>query len=233
MEVTGIHKSLATGGKPRVTGVTISSGQQIDAPIIINASGPHSKFITALAYAGIEEYDDMTIRTRPLRVEVAYAPSSKILGDDGVENDYLEAGGPVIGDLDTGVYIRPEIGGKILAGGTEPECDSLDFVDSPDSIHQDSPTSSTRITCIVLRCDSQGFQSRTRRRALLPHMMSPLTGVLYTINPLLEAIITLLVQVVISSRTLVLPVGSCHTYRSIGNRILVGPRRHTPSIPVG
>ncbi len=41
---------------------------------------------------------------------------------------------PVIGDLDAGVYCRPEASGReLVVGSTDPDCDELEWVDDPDS----------------------------------------------------------------------------------------------------
>ncbi len=40
--------------------------------------------------------------------------------------------GPAIGDSDLGVYLRPGLHGTLLVGGTEPDCDVLQWVDDPD-----------------------------------------------------------------------------------------------------
>ena len=41
---------------------------------------------------------------------------------------------PVIGDLDGGIYCRPEAGGRdIIVGSTDPECDELEWVKDPDN----------------------------------------------------------------------------------------------------
>jgi sarcosine oxidase subunit beta len=43
---------------------------------------------------------------------------------------------PIVGDLDGGIYFRPESGGrKIIVGSTDPKCDALEFVDDPDHIN--------------------------------------------------------------------------------------------------
>ena len=44
----------------------------------------------------------------------------------------LDEGGPVVADLDIGQYFRPQAGGTLLVGGTEPECDVLEWIDDPD-----------------------------------------------------------------------------------------------------
>ena len=68
----------------------------------------------------------MTISTRALRQEVAYVSAPPGMSGDSVTL-------PMVGDVDAGIYFRPEVGGKILMGTTEPECDHpLEFVDNPD-----------------------------------------------------------------------------------------------------
>lgn len=44
---------------------------------------------------------------------------------------------PIVGDLDNGIYFRPEAGGRdIIVGSTDPQCDPLEFVDDPDAIER-------------------------------------------------------------------------------------------------
>ena len=104
----------------RVAGVTLESGRALDAPVVVNAAGPHSYKVNGMA--GVLE--GMNINTRALRVEVAHVPSPK--GFD------FEANGLICSDADIGGYWRPEIGNKILVGSEEPECDPLDWVDPDD-----------------------------------------------------------------------------------------------------
>ena len=43
---------------------------------------------------------------------------------------------PMMADTDTGIYFRPEVGGKILMGTTEPECDHpLEYIADPDDVN--------------------------------------------------------------------------------------------------
>ncbi len=122
-EVVEIHKS---GG--RVTGVTLKDGQKIDAPIVVNAAGPHSFIINSLA--GIEE--KMKIKTRPLRHEVHFVPSPP-------EFSY-EKDGRVCSDGDAGGYHRPETGNQILVGSEDPACDKLEWIDDPDDFNRQVTT---------------------------------------------------------------------------------------------
>ena len=111
----------------RVSGVLLADGTTIHAPVVVNVGGPHSSGLNRLA--GVAE--GMRIGHRPLRQEVftVEAPGGMRL-DDGF---------PATADLDVGQYIRPQIGGTWLLGGTEPECDELHWVDDPD-VYDPYPT---------------------------------------------------------------------------------------------
>jgi glycine/D-amino acid oxidase-like deaminating enzyme len=104
----------------RVQGVTLASGETIDAPVVINVAGPHSSKINRMA--GVEE--GMRIRTRALKQEVAHVPFPP--GFD------FERAGLVTSDSDVGCYCRPEIGDHILIGSEDPPCDVREWVD-PDA----------------------------------------------------------------------------------------------------
>ncbi len=108
----------------RVTGVVLEDGRKILSDIVVNATGPHSGVINKMA--GV--CDDMNIRTRPLRHEVHYVPSSQ-----GVD---FEAFGMHIGDGDSGAYYRPESGNLILVGSEDPDCDPKEWVDDPDDFNR-------------------------------------------------------------------------------------------------
>jgi sarcosine oxidase subunit beta len=112
--VTHVQQS---GG--RITGVQLDGAESVDAPVVVNAAGPWSGALNALAGAG----GDFTIGVRPLRQEVHQVPAP---ASDGVSP-------PVIADLDLGVYTRPAPGGALLVGGTEPPCDPLQWLDDPDA----------------------------------------------------------------------------------------------------
>ena len=107
-------------GPDRVRGVTLASGERIDAPIVVNAAGPYSSTINRMA--GVD--DDMKIGTRALRHEVHHVPSPATFD--------FEHRGAHIADADTGVYFRPEVGNHILVGGMDAECDEKVWVDDPD-----------------------------------------------------------------------------------------------------
>ncbi|MFP5021212.1 NAD(P)/FAD-dependent oxidoreductase [Pseudonocardia phyllosphaerae] len=108
----------------RVTGVRLDDGSTVGCRTVVNATGPWSGALNRLAGVG----SDFTVGVRPLRQEVAHATAP-----DG----YAPAGSPgiSIADMDLGTYMRGEVGGGLLVGGTEPECDTLDWLEDPDETH--------------------------------------------------------------------------------------------------
>ncbi|MBT8371267.1 MAG: FAD-binding oxidoreductase [Deltaproteobacteria bacterium] len=107
----------------RVAGITLKDETRIDAPILVNVTGPHSYIINRMA--GVEE--GMHIKTRALRQEVCHVPAP-----DGI--DYQKEG-ILISDGDIGCYSRPETGNHILVGSEDPECDEREWVD-PDNYNR-------------------------------------------------------------------------------------------------
>ena len=71
---------------------------------------------------------DMRIGHRPLRQEVFAVPAPSGFA--------LDDGATIVADLDIGQYFRPQIGGTLLVGGTEPECDELEWIDDPDDFSE-------------------------------------------------------------------------------------------------
>ena len=108
----------------RVTGVTLSDGARIDSPVVVNAAGPWSAGVNRLARVGVE----FTVNVRPMRQEVHQLPAPKDYTRDG-------AWSPTIVDMDLGTYLRPAPNNQLLVGGTEPECDPLEWIDNPDDIN--------------------------------------------------------------------------------------------------
>jgi sarcosine oxidase subunit beta len=113
------------GGRAR--GVTLAGGEVVDAPVVVNVGGPHSGIINRMA--GVT--GDMRIGHRPLRNEVFAVPAPS-----GFE---LDDGATTVADLDIGQYFRPQFGGTLLLGGTEPACDELEWIDDPD-VFREQPT---------------------------------------------------------------------------------------------
>ena len=127
----------------------LDNGDTVEAPIVVNAAGPWSGALNAMAGVGA----DFTVTVRPLRQEVHHVTAPKDYNKD-------VRLGPMIADLDLGTYMRPEHGGGFLIGGTEPECDPLEWIDDPDSANPNR--TATRFQAQVLRA--------ARR---LPHLSVP------------------------------------------------------------
>jgi len=104
----------------KVTGVEVDGNEKILADIVINAGGPWSNRINELAGVG----QDFTISVRPMRQEVHQINTPMNL-----------IPGPIVGDLDLGTYMRSTPTGSTLIGGTEPECDLLDWVDDVEAVN--------------------------------------------------------------------------------------------------
>ena len=104
----------------KVTGVELDGSEKILADIVINAGGPWSNRINELAGVG----KDFTISVRPMRQEVHQINTPMNL-----------LPGPIVGDLDLGTYMRSTPTGSTLIGGTEPECDRLDWVDDVEAVN--------------------------------------------------------------------------------------------------
>jgi len=145
--IVGIEKDASTG---RVTGVRVKdfdnqnkkvldSGEElIAADVVVNVAGPWSTLINQMAGAG----SDFTVELKPLRAEVHQISTPK---------DILK--GPIMGDLDLGTYVRSGPGGITLVGGTEPECDELEWVE-PDKVDEVNMTRTVEV-----------FESQTYRFA--------------------------------------------------------------------
>lgn len=115
-QVIGVRQS---GG--RVTGLDLAGAGRIDTPVVVNAAGPWSSSLNQLAGVG----DDFSVSVRPMRQEVHHVPAPP--GYNGQERL-----GPIIADLDLGIYLRGTPGDGLLIGGTEPACDPLQWLDNPE-----------------------------------------------------------------------------------------------------
>lgn len=116
-QITAIEPAAGSGGRFRVL---LDDGSTRNADVVVNAAGPHSGIVNRLAGVTLE------IETRPLRRETHAV----------VNPDYEQGVGsavPVVGDVDSGTYFRPESGGReLICGSLDPECDELEWVDDPD-----------------------------------------------------------------------------------------------------
>jgi sarcosine oxidase, subunit beta len=117
--VTEVHRDAG-----RVAGLTMDDGGRIEASVVVNCAGPWSGRVNALAGVG----SDFTMSLRPMRQEVHQVNAPPGYGSD-------DRPGPVIADLDLGIYTRPVPGGLMMVGGTEPACDPLEWIDDPDRVN--------------------------------------------------------------------------------------------------
>lgn len=104
----------------RVTGVQLADGSEISASVVVNVGGPHSSVLNRMA--GVEA--EMSVRTRPLRQEVAWVPAPP--GVDFGQRPLICADG------DVGCYWRSDTGNRLMIGSLEPACDTLEWTDADD-----------------------------------------------------------------------------------------------------
>lgn len=117
---------LGTGA---TEGVQLDDGTTVSAPVVINAAGPWSGALNELAAVG----DGWSVSVRPMRQEVHHVPAPRGYSSSAQL-------GPIVSDLDLGTYLRATPGDGLLVGGTEPECDPLQWLDDAD-VFNPNPTS--------------------------------------------------------------------------------------------
>jgi glycine/D-amino acid oxidase-like deaminating enzyme len=140
--VTGLRRHA---GRWTVSTSTV----EMDAEVVVNAAGPWSGRVNAMA--GVER--DFGVHTRPMRQEVHHVAAPA---------DYDGDGAIALADLDLGTYLRPTGDGHLLVGGTEPECDPLEWVEDPDAVDP-RPTPDlfrTQVTRAARRLPALGVPSR-------------------------------------------------------------------------
>ncbi len=126
------HVSVAdiTTTNGRVTGVSLTDGTTLSADVVVLCAGAWSRELAARAGVSLplQAVEHMYIVTEP--VEELHGPLPSPL--------------PVIRDLDTGIYIKGDSGGKVVVGGFEPNakcwtgsCDA--FIELPEDWEQFSP----------------------------------------------------------------------------------------------
>lgn len=135
----------------RVSGVTLADGTQIDAEIVVNVAGPHSSIINQMA--GVR--DGMKMSTRALRHEVSHVKAP-------VDIDYGN-GGFVYSDSDISTYARSEVGGNILLGSEDPECDEREWVEDPDNYNTEfTDQNKTLVMRFAQRLPSLGIPEQAK-----------------------------------------------------------------------
>ena len=99
-------------------------GGSIESEVVVNAAGPHSSVVNRMA--GVT----LPLEVRPLRREVHTLENPLFDEEKGSSL-------PIVGDLDGGVYFRPESRGRnLVVGSTDPKCDELEWVNDPDDFNQ-------------------------------------------------------------------------------------------------
>jgi len=134
----------------RVQGIRLHSGSVIQSPIVVNAAGPYSSRVNALA--GVT--GEFRIRTRPLRQEVHSVPAPS-----GYARGEL---GPAVADGDLGTYFRSHFGGQLIVGSAEPACDTLHWIDDPDTLETEPtvPVWNPQVLRLARRIPSLGIPPR-------------------------------------------------------------------------
>jgi sarcosine oxidase subunit beta len=149
-EVAEVHKSDS-----RVAGVTLKDGMRIDAPIVVNAAGPHSFVINRMA----DVEDGMKIKTKALRHEVHTVPPP--------EGYNYEQDGVVAHCADVGVYWRPEVGNTMIVGSADPECDPKEWVADPDVFERQVTEERWKAQVLRLAQRVQGLPIPNQARGLV------------------------------------------------------------------
>ena len=131
-KVTGIDP-----GEEARFSLTLADGSSVAADVVLNAAGPWSSQLNRLAGVALP------LQTRALQREVQVMHNPMFDAERG-------AGLPVIGDIDAGVYCRPEASGReLVVGSTDPTCDELEWVDDPDQ-HRTTVTARYQRQCLRL-----------------------------------------------------------------------------------
>lgn len=141
---------------PRRWSTRTGRGDIIDADVVVNAAGPWSAKVNAMAGVG----HDFTVSCRPLRQEVHQVDAPP---------GFANGSGVAIADPDLGVYLRSTSAGGLLVGGMEPECDPLEWLDDPDDA--DPRPSAATFEAQVLRA------ARRLPDLAVPHRPRGLAGV--------------------------------------------------------
>jgi sarcosine oxidase subunit beta len=144
-----LHRAVTGLRRDRGRWTVSTSGESLTAAVVVNAAGPWSGRINALA--GVE--GDFGVHTRPMRQEVHHVAAPPAYAGDAAV---------AVADLDLGTYLRPAGDGHLLVGGTEPECDPLEWVEDPDAVDL-RPTAArfrAQVTRAARRLPGLGVPSR-------------------------------------------------------------------------
>jgi sarcosine oxidase subunit beta len=145
-------RAISAGTDHRWT-VELDDASSVTAPVVVNAAGPWSGKVNELAGVGA----DFRVTTRPLRQEVHHVPAPEGFNAPA-------SLGVSIADLDLGTYLRASPGDGLLVGGTEPECDPLEWIDDPDAsnVHATVPRFTAQVTRAARRMPGLEIPHRPR-----------------------------------------------------------------------
>jgi glycine/D-amino acid oxidase-like deaminating enzyme len=143
-------------GRGRVEGVRLGDGDVISAGLVINASGPWCNVVNAMA--GWEHRWTL----HPTRIQTVYREWPSDLGAL-----------PGAADSSTGIYFRPDSGGRRILVGSVREEDELEVVDDPDDFKRSPDAAFSERILASLHHRVPGLEPRGQ--------VSGIAG-LYTIN---------------------------------------------------
>lgn len=138
----------------RVTGLTVAGGENVRAPIVVNAAGPWSR--TLNEYAGV--LDDFATSTTPLEQEIVSLPAPASFAADQ---------GFCVTDADLGNYFRPSGTHSIVVGGMEAPCDRLEWLDQPEHARMNVSPSTWETQSLRVARRMPTLQIPTRPRGIV------------------------------------------------------------------
>ena len=134
----------------RIAGITLSDNTRIDAPVVVNAAGPHSEKINELA--GIAGSTKITTRAvRHESVHLALPAECDAKYDDVVTFDH-----------NIGSYTRPDHTGSIFVGSQGTDFDQNQTVDPADFDRNFTNAAQEPVYRLAQRIPTLGIPSRLR-----------------------------------------------------------------------
>ena len=134
----------------RIAGITLSDNTRIDAPVVVNAAGPHSEKINELA--GIAGSTKITTRAvRHESVHLALPAECDAKYDDVVTFDH-----------NIGSYTRPDHAGSIFVGSQGTDFDQDQTVDPDDFDRNFTNAAQEPVYRLAQRIPTLGIPSRLR-----------------------------------------------------------------------
>lgn len=150
-EVTGVRRAAG-----RVSGLDLSDGSSIETDLVVNAAGPWCNQLNHMAGA------DLSWTLTPTRIQTVYREWPEQLGPL-----------PVGADASTGIYFRPESGGRQVLVGSVLPADEEETVDDPDQFKRSPDVEFTQMKLAAFHHRVPGLEPKGD--------VSGIAG-LYTIN---------------------------------------------------